>query len=306
VSPALADARFAARQPLAANGGGHTLRSIRQQGGSELYCEIDRLAVEIQTQDLTPGGLFIQTPSPAPLDSEVAVFLRIGSFQVEASGHVVQSLSLDAAKRERRRPGFGLLFTEIDDDVRGDLREAIEALHAEQAEHEYDFSRPPTNPGLALEAARLEAVRAATQPVQSSTEPARPDSREQLARRASLAAEPQANRERQAQDERELLATLEVELAAVESQPPWTVLGISQGADEATARTAFFAASKRYHPHAFARYALPEIKTVVTKLFIVYKRAFTTMTKTARGGRNGARAAGSGSPPLRSSDPGNR
>jgi DnaJ-class molecular chaperone len=64
------------------------------------------------------------------------------------------------------------------------------------------------------------------------------------------------------------------------------VLGISQGADPASAREAFFAASKRYHPHIYARYALPEIKDVVTQLFIAYKRAFTSMTKTGRSTRN--------------------
>jgi preprotein translocase subunit Sec63 len=99
---------------------------------------------------------------------------------------------------------------------------------------------------------------------------------------------------------------LQAELAQLQTQPPWTVLGISQGADEATARKAFHEASKRYHPHSFARYSMPEIKAVVTQLFIVYKRAFTAMTKAGRGGRNGAPAAGSGNPPVRSSDPGNR
>jgi hypothetical protein len=240
-------------------------------------------------------------------------------------------LSLDASKRERRRPGFGLLFTEIDDNVRCALRDAIEALnaehaehdyaehaehdYAEHAEHDYEFSRPPTNPGIALENAHRDAAREAAQHAQAranergrarSNEPAARESQEQVAERVTQPAKPQPAATPDPK-EHELLAKLKAELAAVESQPPWTILGISQGADEATARTAFFAASKRYHPHAFARYALPEIKTVVTKLFIVYKRAFTTMTKTGRGGgRNAARAAGSGNPPLRSSDPGNR
>jgi len=224
-------------------------------------------------------------------------------------------MSLDASKRERRRPGFGLLFTEIDDNVRSALRDAIEALNTEHAEQDYEFSRPPTNPDIALEAAHREAARAAAQPAQSrsnehgrarSIEPATRESHEQIAERVTQPAKPQPAAPPDPQ-EQELLAKLKAELAAVESQPPWTVLGISQGADEATARTAFFAASKRYHPHAYARYALPEIKAVVTKLFIVYKRAFTTMTKNGRGGgRNAARAAGSGNPPLRSSDPGNR
>jgi len=99
-----------------------------------------------------------------------------------------------------------------------------------------------------------------------------------------------------------MLARLRGELATLERQPPWTVLGISQGAEQEAAREAFFSASKRYHPHLYARYALSEIKEVTTQIFILYKRAFTTMTKTARGGR----AAGSGKPPGRSSDLGTR
>jgi hypothetical protein len=35
----------------------------------------------------------------------------------------------------------------------------------------------------------------------------------------------------------------------------------------------------------FARYAHPEIKNVVTELFIAHKRAFTTMTKLNKGTR---------------------
>jgi PilZ domain len=293
-----------------------------------LYCEIDGLAVEIQLQDLSSGGLFVQTPSPPPLDSEVEVFLQVGSVRVEASGHVVQSLSGDHAKRERRRPGFGLLFTRLDDDARAALRDAIEvqtAARAVSAEADgYDFSRPATNPGFATTPTPAPARGA--QPAQrSSNEPAAQPQRSDRAQAAQTTArrsnEPaaQAQRSDRAQaaepappvaataadsKERELLAQLKAELARVESQPPWTVLGISQSADLATAREAFFAASKRYHPHAYARYALPEIKTVVTQLFIVYKKAFAALTKSGRS-RTG-RAAGSGSPPMRSSEPGNR
>lgn len=298
----------AARPLLAAHGGGNALRSIRPPSDSRLYCEVDRLAVEIQYRDLSAGGLFVQTPAPPPVDSEVAVFLRIGSFQLEASGHVVQSTSLDAAKRERRRPGFGLLFTRIDDTARGALRDALEVLTAERAErdHDYDSSRPPTNPRIDFSAEPAGAARPTAPPRARTNQRAPHESPAQIAPRVSRAEKTEAAPTPPDPKEQELLAKLTTELAAVESQPPWTVLGISQGADQGAARTAYLTASKRYHPHAFARYALPEIKTVVTKLFIVYKRAFTTLTKTGRGGRNAARAVVSGNPPGRSSDPGNR
>ena len=113
-----------------------------------------------------------------------------------------------------------------------------------------------------------------------------------------------------APDERELLGRLQAELATLSSQTPWAILGISQGADPSAARAAFFAASKRCHPHVYARYGLPEIKDTVTALFIAYKRAFTTMTKTSKPPRGGAglaaNAAQSGRPVGRTSDPGTR
>jgi hypothetical protein len=76
-----------------------------------------------------------------------------------------------------------------------------------------------------------------------------------------------------------LLEQLKQELAQVDEKTAWAVLGVSQGADAERVKAAFFQAAKRYHPHLFARYAHPEIKRVVTELFIAHKRAFTTMTK---------------------------
>jgi hypothetical protein len=79
--------------------------------------------------------------------------------------------------------------------------------------------------------------------------------------------------------EREVLAKLEAELRALEGKTAWAILGLSQGADADEIKRAFFDASKRYHPHLFARYAEPEIKRVVTELFIAHKRAYGTMQK---------------------------
>jgi hypothetical protein len=237
-------------------------------GALELYCEIDGATVAIEPNDLSAAGLFVPTSMPPALDSEVAVCLRIAGGRYEACGCVVQSVSSEAARRERRRAGFGLLFTHIEDEVRGRLRDAIDALRSERTER--------------LRGSGTSSDRPAVEPPSTPT------------------TDPK---------ERELLELLRAQLAEVQAQPAWTVLGISQGADPARAREAFFAASKRYHPHVYARYALPEIKDVVTQLFIAYKRAFTSMTKTGpkqRNARPGSRAAVSGNPPGRSSDPGNK
>jgi tetratricopeptide (TPR) repeat protein len=92
-------------------------------------------------------------------------------------------------------------------------------------------------------------------------------------------------------EERKLLAKLQGQLRELPSAP-WSVLGVPQDADFETAQRAFFTASKRYHPHLFSRYELPEIKTTVTELFIAHKRAFSVFDKARQ--RSAARATGSG------------
>jgi DnaJ-class molecular chaperone len=82
-----------------------------------------------------------------------------------------------------------------------------------------------------------------------------------------------------------LLAKLRAELQGLSEKTAWELLGISQGADAAQCKAAFHQASKRYHPHLFARYADPEIKQVVTELFIAHKRAYTTLIKSGKGTR---------------------
>lgn len=81
------------------------------------------------------------------------------------------------------------------------------------------------------------------------------------------------------QAELALLEQLKQDLLQLDDKPAWAVLGVSQGSDLERLKAAFFQASKRYHPHLFARYAHPEIKRIVTELFIAHKRAFSTMTK---------------------------
>jgi hypothetical protein len=70
---------------------------------------------------------------------------------------------------------------------------------------------------------------------------------------------------------------LEQALKAIEGKSPWELLGIARDADVATAKQAFLTLSKRYHPHAFARFDCAEISRMATLLFIAHKRAFGRM-----------------------------
>jgi hypothetical protein len=141
-----------------------------------------------------------------------------------------------------------LLFTNLPERLRGDLRAAL----AEPAPEFEDSLPPPPASG-------------APAPLATAT-------------RAAAVAQPDEEAQEQL-----VLRELQAELARLEPLPAWSVLGISQGDDLDCARNAFFAASKRYHPHLYARYARPEIKDTVTRLFIVYKQAFSQMTRSARG-----------------------
>jgi hypothetical protein len=74
-----------------------------------------------------------------------------------------------------------------------------------------------------------------------------------------------------------MLARLERELVDIEGKTPWDLLGIAQNADPETARRAFLALCKRYHPHTYARFDSAEVSRMATQLFIAHKRAYTKL-----------------------------
>jgi hypothetical protein len=219
---------------------------------ASIYCEVDGLPVELEPLELSTAGLFVETPTPLPVDSEVDVFVRIGPVRFEASGHVVQTVSCEQAKTTRRKPGYGLLFTNIDEAARAQLRRGIEMLVVQRSDAQRAVAATPATTG---------------------SRPAKPQ--------PSAPAAPHIDPR-----EQELLDRLRTELRALDSKTPWGILGVSQGADLAEAKQAFFDASKRYHPHLFARYAAAEIKPLVTQLFIAHKRAYDTMLKSSKAQRN--------------------
>ena len=205
-----------------------------------LYCEIDGLPVELDPYELHSAGMFIVTPQPVPMDSEVEVFVRIGELRFEATGHVVKTVSCQAAAKSGRKPGYALLFTNLPESERQRLTETLRGVQ-------------PLS-GAPEEAAS--SARATGEPPRQSMPAPKYD-------RAEIS----------------LLEQLQKQREQLCGKPAWSVLGVSQGADLAEIKAAFFHASKRYHPHLFARYAHPDIKRVVTELFIAHKRAYTSMRK---------------------------
>jgi len=231
-----------------------------------VHCEIDGLPAELDREELSGAGVFVVTTQPPAVDTEVSIFLRIDEQRFEMMGHVVQTVSWESAAKSGKKPGYALLFTNLPDAERkrlmGVTRVAREASNPPTA-------LPPRNlsqAGASSPAKDL-ATAAGTLTASRATAPAKP---------AVPAPDPA---------EVEMLERLKSELKQIDEKTAWAVLGVSQGADAPTIKRAFFDASKRYHPHLFARYAHPEIKSVVTELFIAHKRAFTTMTKLNKGTR---------------------
>jgi hypothetical protein len=425
--------RAASKRPEQAQSSRRSVRSRAPaaKAASALYCEVDGLPVEIEPQELSTAGVFVETAMPLPVDSEVQVFVRIGDMRFESSGHVVHVVSCEQAKSQRRKPGYGLLFINVDEAARAALRQVIESLSAPappptaaairfeptaaaapaksarsdpappqrkaradgNAEAKYE-RRSVAHEAVALDPKHFERGSIAHKPValdpkafdrqaaaheavaldpkalerQAATHgtitsdsntferksivhpPIAPDSktfeRKSIAHepiapdfkpfeRKSIAHEPIApdfkpferksvahtpvpsepkSRERRSvvheqaapdskarerrsaepaapaavivsSQERVLLDQLRAEQRALEGKTPWEVLGISQGADSNEVRRAFFDASKRYHPHLFARYRDPEIKRIVTELFIAHKRAYTSFERSSKGTR---------------------
>jgi PilZ domain len=227
-----------------------------------IYCEIDSLPAELERAELSSAGAFVLSTQPPQVDSEVSIFLRLGEQRFEMTGHVVNSVSCEQAAKQGKKPGYAVLFTNMPE---GERKRISGALQNTRASLRPRASPPPKAATPSKASPPLTASQPSKTPAAASTQHSRSP-----ARPAAPAFEP---------SELALLEKLEQELAQVEEKTAWAVLGVSQGAEPERIKTAFFQASKRYHPHLFARYAHPEIKRVVTELFIAHKRAFTTMTK---------------------------
>ncbi|MDD9933530.1 MAG: hypothetical protein OXT09_08005 [Myxococcales bacterium] len=217
--------------------------------GKRLYCEIDGIEVVLDVTDLSPAGLFVQTTTMLEADSEVEVFLRTPIGQMSVQAVVVQTVTYERAASEGRKPGFGLLFSGLT----GEQSALVARSLCELA------SKPAPKPPRKATGAKAKAARKA-------------------ARAAAGAASP---RPRMDPEARQTLKHLERELDSVRSGSPWAILGIDSGSHAEKAREAYFTASKRYHPHKYARFDSDEITSVVTEIFIAHKRAYATIMRTS-------------------------
>lgn len=237
--------------------------------GIHLHCEFDGLTAELRAQDLSQAGVFVITTTPPALDRELELLLHSDLGTIAVRGQVVQIISPARARAEQRSPGFGLLFVDLADDQRAFIGLTLDALQRAES------------------AAAERARRGARELVQENgAAPKSAPRRSHTLPRAFTAPHPdpaviQARAEQEALLARrraETLGALEQTLASLRNQTAWMMLGLEPGVDVDTARRAYLACSKRYHPHVYAHLDSPEITRLATELFIAHKRAYATLT----------------------------
>lgn len=232
------------------------------RSGSALYCEIDGIQVEADPSTLTPAGLFINTTSPADLNSEIEVFLRSDMGAATVHGLVVQVIDPQAARRLRRSPGYGLLFTELSDQDRAFLGLTRSSFDRNSV------PPPPASPSRNAEPS-------GRHPLQ------RPDTEAAVTRRTPGAASGinLAVAENRAPDAARVFRELQESLERLRAASPWEVLGIGVNADDSDAKAALRSASKTYHPHRFAKHDDAEISAIATEIFVLHRQAFMDVSR---------------------------
>jgi hypothetical protein len=248
----------------------------RDSGTSGLLCEIDGKPVILHAEDLTTAGFFVETTTPYAMDREVDIVLRSSVGELFARGQVVQVVGRDRAKQERRRPGFGLLFTSLEDDQRAFIGLTLDAFTRAQRSQRDNAARAPQAslpPQRATTSARPPSVRPPK--AASTTRPKTPPPAPAVA--PSAAPAPSNN----SAELKQIAAELRAELTKIQGKTAWTALGLEADAPLDSAKEAFLRMSKRFHPHKFARYDSPELSNLATEVFIAYKRSYSVLTKLA-------------------------
>jgi hypothetical protein len=269
-----------------------------------VYCEIDGLRVDVDLAELSTAGLFVNSATEATADAEVEVFLRIKDTTWTSGGHIVQVVSCERAAEEGRRPGFALLFTNVDDAQRQRLREAISHVRKQRVAStppSAAHSAPPNQAATTARSLRPERSSARARSLSPQQQPShRPLAQNQPAATRNAASDQPPGPTRAGPSARaarvittakavsaptlsaeasSVLPKLRADLRLLDHKPPWGVLGIAQGSSMDQAKAAFFDASKRYHPHLYSRHGSAEITRLVTELFIAHKRAYDMILK---------------------------
>jgi uncharacterized protein (TIGR02266 family) len=245
-------------------------RSARfaSDGPVEIRCESWGQFIKTYTKDINHGGLFIQTGTPPPVNTELEVRISLpAGHSLQLTARVVHLITPERAAAEGLTAGVGVQFLGLDERHRSQIQTLVEL--ARQHAGQGDARRSP--PAAAPDPPR----------------PARPPDAEETAPRRSA-------------EQNEMIRRLRTELNRIKAQDELAILGLDQP-DAQAAKRAFHRLSKRYHPDTFGKYGDPEIDRLATEIFIVMKRALTRVRQTTL--QQVPRVASSPAPPRKTAQP---
>lgn len=197
--------------------------------------------VELYTEDISRGGMFVVTPDAPPLATRVAVTLTLphGAGEVQLNGEVVRIIDASKAALRGVNPGFGLRFEPL------------------TAERQKLLERLVTHARFAL------------------AESSRGDAK---LSELGLATEGDELRLSLSDQERKLIEALEQEHDRLCSLPDHAVLGVEPGAPVAAIHGAFMGLAEIWHPEVSARFTGPELRDLATRIFREIEGAYQRMS----------------------------
>jgi len=239
-----------------------------------LYCEIDGLEVEVTPHDFSPAGFFVQTISVPAAHSDVEIFLRSGVGSITVNAMVVKVVSLEDAADSNSAPGFGALFT--------DLSESDRVFLARTSEEVQRSLQPPTPPAAGSKPATKSAREPAPREPKPPANAVLPRRMARPVRVTQESLQPGAGRPKDPNRERSrVMVEVTAMLERDSKRAPWRILRVNPGASVKDAKRAFLALAKQHHPHVYARHKDPKINAIATRLFIIYKNAYSDFCKEA-------------------------
>jgi len=98
-------------------------------------CRTAREVVREHAQNISRGGMFIQTRTPPPLDEVITVQLELpdGGSSATTSGLVMHRVTEDEAEQQGIVPGIGVQFLDADDQFRDRIDRYVEQLRTPSA-----------------------------------------------------------------------------------------------------------------------------------------------------------------------------
>jgi uncharacterized protein (TIGR02266 family) len=134
----------AARERIAALGGekGRKARELRDARGFQRFqtqftvrFRTTREFVREHAQNISRGGVFIQTGTPPPLDEVITVQLELpdGGAPATTSGLVMHRVTPEEAEQQGIVPGIGVQFLEADDHFRERIDQYVGQLGSASA-----------------------------------------------------------------------------------------------------------------------------------------------------------------------------